>query len=284
MSTITRRFPALLPFVSAAFLGSLPQTTSAAEGLGDACRVNDARVVLRESSASDLCGCTAVTRGFVKYIQKRKDFARVVGETEASCPQLALLLTDLPTASTRSNGAGPDKDETAGFLERIGFAPSGSDDVTGPVSSGDSVDSSTSVGGNDTSDSGGGSDGNTSSGGNDTGGSGGSNDSSTSGGGNDSGGAGDSNDSGTSSGGDSGGSGGGSDTGGSGGNDDSGASGGGGDAGGSGGGDDPSGSGGGNNGNGKGGGSKSNSGHGNGSEGTPDSDPGRSGNKNKGKD
>ena len=126
MSTITRRFPALLPFVSAAFLGSLPQTTSAAEGVGDACRVNDARLVLRESSASDLCGCTAVTRGFVKYIQKRKDFARVVGETEASCPQLALLLTDLPTASSRSNRAGSDNDETAGFFEKIGFVPSDS--------------------------------------------------------------------------------------------------------------------------------------------------------------
>ena len=126
MSMNTKRFYALLPFVSAAFLGSLPQTTSAAEGLNEACRVNDARVVLLDGSASDLCGCTSVTRGFVKYIQNRNDFAGIIGSAEASCPQLALVLTDLPTASTRSPSGASDDDDPAGFFGRIGLVPGGS--------------------------------------------------------------------------------------------------------------------------------------------------------------
>ena len=76
-----------------------------------ACTVSTARQAA--SSPEILCECDAVTSGMIRYIQRRADFGNFLARTGAECPQLAALLSDLPTASTgfadqRSGDGKPD--------------------------------------------------------------------------------------------------------------------------------------------------------------------------------
>ncbi|MBO9435940.1 hypothetical protein J7394_17090 [Ruegeria sp. R13_0] len=76
-----------------------------------ACTVSTARKAA--SSPEVLCECSAVTSGMIRYIQRRADFGNYLARTGAECPQLAALLSDIPTASTglaeqRSGDGNPD--------------------------------------------------------------------------------------------------------------------------------------------------------------------------------
>ncbi|MEM9126925.1 MAG: hypothetical protein AAGB28_14150, partial [Pseudomonadota bacterium] len=59
----------------------------------------------RQSAASPevLCECGSVTSGMLRYIQRRADFDNFLARTGAECPNLAALLSDIPTASINAN-------------------------------------------------------------------------------------------------------------------------------------------------------------------------------------
>ncbi|WP_425082768.1 hypothetical protein [Ruegeria profundi] len=82
-----------------------------------ACTVSTARKAA--SSPEVLCECSAVTSGMIRYIQRRADFGNYLARTGAECPQLAALLSDIPTASTglaeqRSGDGSPDGNPEVG--------------------------------------------------------------------------------------------------------------------------------------------------------------------------
>jgi len=51
------------------------------------------------NSAAELCGCVTVTQGFLRSVTRKDDFPSLLAKVENSCPKLAVLLTDLPTAA-----------------------------------------------------------------------------------------------------------------------------------------------------------------------------------------
>ncbi|SIN96250.1 hypothetical protein [Vannielia litorea] len=51
------------------------------------------------SSAPEICGCTVVTQGFLRSVSRKDNFGTLLGAMEQSCPALAQLVTDLPTAA-----------------------------------------------------------------------------------------------------------------------------------------------------------------------------------------
>lgn len=72
------------------------------------CTAKTARQV---SSPSELCSCTTITTGMIRYIQRSRDFADILAETSQLCPQLAAILSDIPTAAIDEDGdepAGPE--------------------------------------------------------------------------------------------------------------------------------------------------------------------------------
>lgn len=82
---------------------------SAATEASAACTAKTARQ--SGASAQVLCGCSSVTTGMLRYIQRRSDFDSILASVSAECPALADLLTDVPTASIgaqyQRSGDGP---------------------------------------------------------------------------------------------------------------------------------------------------------------------------------
>ncbi len=106
-----------------------------------ACTVSTARQAA--SSPEILCECDAVTSGMIRYIQRRADFGNFLARTGAECPQLAALLSDLPTASTgfadqRSGDGKADPNGNPGGPTGGGEGPGPQND--GPTKDGPSKD------------------------------------------------------------------------------------------------------------------------------------------------
>ncbi len=63
---------------------------------------------LENGDYSRLCGCTAVTKPFLRVIQRSDDFQSVLFETSSQCAALTSLLTDPVTASSPFAPSGDD--------------------------------------------------------------------------------------------------------------------------------------------------------------------------------
>lgn len=87
-----------------------------AQQMPEKCTVGDARAALAAGRADALCDCTAITRGFVRYLQHRPDFVDLLDGYQTSCAGLANVLSDLPTASLndRREIGGSDERDTGG--------------------------------------------------------------------------------------------------------------------------------------------------------------------------
>ncbi|WP_139280771.1 hypothetical protein [Shimia gijangensis] len=60
------------------------------------CTASTARQI---ESPAELCACDIVTKRMIRYVQRRSDFADILSETSEMCPQVAAVLSDLPTAT-----------------------------------------------------------------------------------------------------------------------------------------------------------------------------------------
>lgn len=116
MGVHSRKLPVFAAAVAVQMSG-----VSAAQA--DACSVSTARQAA--GSPEILCECDSVTSSMIRYIQRRADFEDFLARTGAQCPQLAALLSDLPTASTgptddRSGDGDPNPDGPTGDPEGPG--------------------------------------------------------------------------------------------------------------------------------------------------------------------
>ncbi|MCO6381730.1 hypothetical protein [Oceanicola sp. 502str15] len=50
-------------------------------------------------SAAELCGCSVVTKGFLRAVSRKDNFGGLLSSVQSTCPKLGVLLTDLPTAA-----------------------------------------------------------------------------------------------------------------------------------------------------------------------------------------
>ncbi len=83
--------------LTAIALAATLQLVGAASANAAVCTSSTARQA--SSNPEVLCDCDAVTSGMIRYIQRRADFGNFLARTGAECPQLAALLSDIPTAS-----------------------------------------------------------------------------------------------------------------------------------------------------------------------------------------
>ena len=63
------------------------------------CSIRETRSAVENVSIDALCSCDAITTGFIRFIQRHNNLVEVLEGTGESCPGLALLLSDAPTAS-----------------------------------------------------------------------------------------------------------------------------------------------------------------------------------------
>ncbi len=87
-----------------------------ASSSGQLCDRSFARNAATELDIDSLCGCDTITTGFIERIQRHKNFDEILQQTSETCPGLATILADLPTASisaisTDRNGEDRDSDE-----------------------------------------------------------------------------------------------------------------------------------------------------------------------------
>ncbi|MGI9370610.1 MAG: hypothetical protein ACR2O2_17405 [Ruegeria sp.] len=90
-----------------------------ASSSNDLCDRGFARKAATEMDVNSLCGCDTVTTGFIERIQRHKNFEEILRQTSDTCPGLANILIDLPTASVAENTNAPngedrDSDESPG--------------------------------------------------------------------------------------------------------------------------------------------------------------------------
>ncbi len=90
-----------------------------ASSSGQLCDRSFARNAATELDIDSLCGCDTITTGFIDRIQRHKNFDEILQQTSETCPGLATILADLPTASisaisTERNGEDRDSDENSG--------------------------------------------------------------------------------------------------------------------------------------------------------------------------
>lgn len=108
-----------------------------AQQVPDVCTVGIARSAISTGRENALCGCTALTRGMVEYVQRRPDFVRLLDGYQDACPGLAMALGDVPTASIRARAPGGSGDRGGSRGSEAG--PGGAPTAAG-FSTGDSDD------------------------------------------------------------------------------------------------------------------------------------------------
>lgn len=90
------------------------------------CSVTDLPPLGEPFKGDELCGCDIFDSGALSRLQSRPDFFDIVDQTGAFCPEVALALTDVATASIT------DEDRNSDPFEGPGGGGSGDDDGGSP--------------------------------------------------------------------------------------------------------------------------------------------------------
>ena len=103
----------MLRFTSLHFIVAFSACTGmlaphATAGTPEVCDRIYAHETLEQGSYSALCDCSAVTKAFIRVMQRAPEFQSVLTETTGSCAALTMLLTDPVTDSTGVEFSGDD--------------------------------------------------------------------------------------------------------------------------------------------------------------------------------
>ncbi len=90
---------AILGLVIACGLGATPMAASAQTADPAKLRCT-ASMVSSMATVEDFCSCKIVTTGTIRAIQRRPDFPNILAATNARCPALAIVLSDVATQAT----------------------------------------------------------------------------------------------------------------------------------------------------------------------------------------
>ncbi len=112
-----------------------------AAGLGGAAGMADAQAAGKQrctanmvssmDSLDDFCSCGIVTTGTIRAIQQRSDFPEILAGTNARCPALAAVLSDLPTQATVRSENSSENDQHGKGPEGLSGASGGSEGTSG---------------------------------------------------------------------------------------------------------------------------------------------------------
>lgn len=109
-----RKAQCSIALMAAVILNAAP---ASAAGAPEICDRAFAYETLESGDYGTLCGCTAVTKPFMRVIQRSENFQSVLAETSDLCSPLAMLLTDPVTASSVVERSGddlrPDNEESS---------------------------------------------------------------------------------------------------------------------------------------------------------------------------